>query len=41
MSPWELEACVEGWNAAHGAEQKPPPMSDARFDQLRAERGYA
>jgi hypothetical protein len=32
---------VQGWNAAHGAEAKPDPMSDAAFERLKAEHGIA
>lgn len=28
MTPWELAACVHGWNAVHGAEEAPPVMTD-------------
>lgn len=39
MTPWELAACVQGWNEVHGdgSGTVPPPMSDARFEQLKAE----
>jgi len=37
MTPWELVACVEGYNVAHGAESKPSPMSDERFEELKNE----
>lgn len=31
MTPWELAACVEGWNAVHGADQgTPEPMTEER-----------
>jgi hypothetical protein len=39
LTPWELAACVQGWNEAHGAETTPPVMSDARFEQLKADAG--
>jgi hypothetical protein len=41
MTPWELQTCVQGWNAAHGAEAKPEPMSDAAFERLKAVHGIA
>lgn len=36
MTTWELSACVDGWNAAHGPEETPEPPSDADFDRLLA-----
>lgn len=34
MSFWQLGACVDGVNAANGAETKATPMSNAEFDDL-------
>lgn len=39
MTLWELHTCVEAWNAAHDPDAAPPPMSDARFDELMREHG--
>jgi hypothetical protein len=33
-SLWQLAACVDGWNRAHGAAPKPEPPSDAEFDRM-------
>lgn len=38
MMLWEFAACVDGWNRAQGGEDKPPFMSDDRFDA--ATEGY-
>jgi hypothetical protein len=40
MTPWELNACVQGYNAANAPEAKPEPMSDQRFAELKAKAGY-
>jgi hypothetical protein len=40
-TPWQFAAAVEGWNKAQGGEDKPPPMSPERFDQILKERGYS
>lgn len=32
MTPWELVACIEGWNRHHG-ENKPAPPTDEEFDE--------
>ena len=39
ITTWELAACVEGWNRAHGAEEKPAPMSNDEFDAMLARHG--
>ncbi len=34
---WEFQAAVDGWKAAHGAEDKPPAMSDEEAAELGIE----
>lgn len=34
MSFWQLDACVDGFNKANGAEEKIPAPTDAEFDAL-------
>lgn len=34
MTVWELAACIDGYNAAHGGEQEPEPMTGQEFDAL-------
>jgi len=41
MTPWELAACVKGWNAAQDGEAVPEPMTDHRFEQLKREAGLS
>ncbi len=37
MTPWEFEACVAGYNAAHGSHKsKATAMSDDDYDALCA-----
>jgi hypothetical protein len=31
---WQFAACVDGWNAVHGAEPKPQAPTDAEFDAM-------
>jgi hypothetical protein len=33
MSLWQLAACVDGWNKAHGAEDK-PEVTNEDFDAM-------
>jgi hypothetical protein len=33
MTLWELAACVDGYNAAHG-DPDPEPMSSDEFDDM-------
>lgn len=33
-SLWELMAASDGWKAAHGGDDSPPPMSDDRAATL-------
>lgn len=40
MTMWELAACVDGYNRAHGPEQAPPAPTDAEFEQLKRQAGY-
>lgn len=32
MKFWQFGPCIEGWNRAHGGEEKPPPIGDEEFD---------
>lgn len=34
MTMWELAACIDGYNAAHGGESEPEPMSSDEFDDM-------
>lgn len=34
---WELAAAIDGWAAAHGAEAKPPAMTDEEAAALGIE----
>jgi hypothetical protein len=34
MSFWQLGACVDGYNEAHGGELSFQPMSNEEFDEL-------
>ena len=37
MTLWELAACVDGYNKAHGGDDdEPPEMSGAEFDAMVA-----
>jgi hypothetical protein len=38
MSLWELAACVDGWNKAHG-DQKVEPPTPEEFDAVKREHG--
>jgi hypothetical protein len=36
MTPWELAACVDGYNHAHGGEDfEPPPPSAEEFEAMK------
>lgn len=35
MSLWEFVACLDGWKAAHGVEEKPQaPSADEFYDMV-------
>lgn len=34
MTPWELAACVQGYNVVHGGEQAVEPPSDEQFNKM-------
>lgn len=38
MSLWELSACIDGWNEAHGGEAKTDGMSVERLRELNPPR---
>jgi hypothetical protein len=37
MTLWEFQACMEGWKAAHAAEERPPIMDDDTARELGIE----
>lgn len=34
MSPWQLAACVDGYNRAQGAEEPLPELTNEEFDAM-------
>lgn len=40
MSLWQLSACVDGWNRAHG-DGKPEAPTDAEFEAMKRLHGDA
>ncbi len=34
MSLWQFMACLDGWKAAHGVEEKPAPPSADEFHDM-------
>jgi hypothetical protein len=34
MTPWELAACVQGFNIANGGDTQIEPPSDEDFDRM-------
>lgn len=39
MTMWELAACVDGYNRAHGPDQMPEPPTADEFAQLKRNAG--
>lgn len=37
LTPWELQAALDGWIAANSSDSTPPPMSDERAAELGIE----
>lgn len=37
MMLWQFTACIDGWNRAQGGDDRPPPMSDDKFDNALRE----
>lgn len=40
MSLWQFAACVDGWNAAHGAESEDEPPTPDEFHDMVNRLGY-
>lgn len=40
-SLWEFACAVDGWNRAHGGDDRPGPPSDAEFDAMMERFGFA
>lgn len=38
-SLWEFSAALEGWTAAHGGPQKPPPPDEDEHERLMRDYG--
>lgn len=39
MTMWELAACADGYNRAHGPEEKPEPPTPEEFEALKRQAG--
>lgn len=40
MTFWEFGTCVAGWNRVQsGGEEKPDPISDQEFDEIKRKAG--